>query len=119
MPDPDFDRLRDSTPEDANEADVEVLERERRDLENARLREAVASLEQDREQRKIFSYLLFGLVAVWLVAILSIVIVDGASEETFALPLAATLLLISSTTASIGGLFVFVARYLLPSRDRL
>ena len=119
MQDPDFGLLQDSTLEDANEVDVEVLQIERLDLENARLREAVASLEQDREQRKIFSYLLFGLVAAWLAAILSIVIVDGALGETFALPLEAILLLISSTTASIVGLFVFVARYLFPPRERL
>lgn len=127
---PDLTRLHEDSPEelaqsvrDYFEAEVLSLDREaaRIQLDNAKkandkLEEENKDLRHDRDQRTLFSKLIFGLVTLWLAAVLAIVAVDGALVDTFVISETALTTLIGSTTASVLGLFLVVARYLFPKR---
>lgn len=76
--------------------------------------EELDSLKQDREQRKVFSYVIFGFVCVYMVLVLGAVILDGASFIDVSDGVLITLL--GTTTIDIIGLFAIVARYLFPKR---
>ena len=128
--DPDLSRLQELSPEvtaqyarDLFEAELEALERDQALLRvadaeklTAKQREEIEDLRQDRGQRKLFSLLIFGLISLWLTAVLIIVSFDGASAETFNLSKTVLTTLIGSTTGSVLGLFLVVARYLFPKR---
>ena len=127
---PDLSRLREEPPvgldqsaRDSVEAEELYLEREayeveieRAQEENEQLKQQNEDLRQDRSQRKLFSILLFGLVAAWLVAVMIVIGFEGASETTFNLSDIVLTTLIGTTTASVLGLFLVVARYLFPPR---
>lgn len=127
---PDLSRLQEVTPEATEQSFRDLFDAEVTAFEidavreqaataeelTARQREEIEDLRQDRGQRKMFSYLIFGLVSAWLAAVLSIVIVIGASEDSFKLHEVVLTTLIGTTTASVLGLFLVVARYLFPRR---
>ena len=81
-----------------------------------RRQEEIASLVQDREQRKEYAGHVFLLVVLWLAAVGMIVLMHGAKNCAFALSTTVLTTLIGSTTASVLGLFAIVANYLFPKR---
>lgn len=107
------DRLRELY--DNSIADEEHTANNREELEIARLQEELVGLKQDREQRKIFSYSLFGFMCLYMAASLAITILSGC----FALHLSDTVLitLLTTTLADVIGVFAFVAKYLFHFRD--
>ena len=96
------------------------------ELENQR--EGYRGRRQDRKERKKYARHVFALVCVWLIAVLSMVFLQGIGGNTvlllefvrigpFNLSDSVLITLVSSTTASIVAIFVIVARYLFPRRD--
>lgn len=76
---------------------------------------------QDVEARKGYANKLFILIAVWLAAILAILIAVGFGQVgglTFKLSDPVLLALIGSTTATVIGLFLVVVNYLFPQRAK-
>lgn len=85
------------------------------ELELARLQEELVGLKQDREQRKIFSYCLFGFMCLYMATALVIVILSGY----FTILLSDTVLitLLTTTLADVIGVFAFVAKYLFHFKE--
>lgn len=90
------------------EADKIALTQQRIDIE--KLKEEVESLKQDRKQRKILSYALFGFMCLYMAAALAAVFLCGF----FIMYLSDTVIgfLLTTTLADVIGIFSFVVKYL-------
>ncbi len=72
--------------------------------------EAIKDLQQDREQRKVLSYALFGFMCFYMLVALVIVFCCGFSWMRLSDMVLITLL--TTTLADVIGIFGFVAKYL-------
>lgn len=81
-----------------------------------RLKEEIKDIEQDREQRKFFGYLIFCFVCLYMIAALILVYMQALHVGDLSDAVIITLL--SSSLASVVGIFNFVAKYLFPSKKR-
>lgn len=77
--------------------------------------EKIKDLQQDREQRKILSYALFGFMCLYMVAALVVVFLCGF----LIMYLSDTILgiLLTTTLADVIGIFSFVVKYLYHSKS--
>lgn len=80
-----------------------------------RLKEEIEGLKQDREQRKIFSYVIFGFMCVYMVAVLVAVYLKGFCCMDFSDSVMITLL--TTSLANVIGIFNFVAKYLFHTKN--
>ena len=110
--------------------------KEAEQLSNESKREEIRGLKNDNDARVKYANSIFKLVSVWLAAILLVLLLQGFfgkegipieitngmygpalySKLRFDLPPEVILALIGGTTASVLGIFTFVARYLFPDR---
>lgn len=81
---------------------------------NEKLKEEIRGLKQDREQRKVFSYCIFGFMCFYMLIALIIVFFSGL--KLMALSDTVLVTLISSTLADVIGVFLFVAKYLFHNK---
>ena len=72
--------------------------------------ERIKNISQDRSLRKIFAYVLFGFLAVYAVATVSLVYICGFGVAHLSDAVLITML--STTLANVIGTFSFVAKYL-------
>lgn len=91
-----------------DKAEEIALAQQRVDID--RLKEELESLKQDRKQRKILSFALFGFMCVYMAVALLIVFLC----VLFVMYLSDTILvtLLTTTLADVIGIFGFVAKYL-------
>lgn len=84
-------------------------------LQNKLLRESIENEKQNRGQRKIFSYCLFGFMCLYMATALVITILSGF----LIIYLSDTVLvaLLTTTLADVIGVFAFVAKYLFHFKD--
>lgn len=75
-----------------------------------KLHEEIEDSRQDRSQRKIFSYCIFGFMCLYMGVALSIVFMCGLGS--MALSDATLITLLTTTLANVIGVFNFVAKYL-------
>ena len=75
-----------------------------------RLDEEIKDLQQDREQRKVLSYALFGFMCFYMLIALTIVFCCGFSWMYLSDKVLITLM--TTTLADVIGIFGFVAKYL-------
>lgn len=80
-----------------------------------KMREEIEGLKQDREQRKIFGYCIFGFMCAYMVVVVALVACCGFGLATFSDTVLITLL--TSTLAEIIGIFNFVVKYLFHKKD--
>ena len=80
-----------------------------------KMREEIEGLKQDRKQRKIFGYCIFGFMCAYMAAAIVIVYFCGFGLMYLADKLILTL--IGSTLVEVIGVFAFVARYLFHKKD--
>ncbi len=66
--------------------------------------------------QRLFAYLLFGLVSVWLLAVIITIFLTGFSYRDFKLNDSVLITFITSTTTSVIGLFLLVARWLFDQK---
>ncbi len=90
------------------------------DLELSRInlehrRESLVGKKQDRRQRGIFSICIFSFVCIYVIAVLVIVILCGASVLILDTTVLVTIL--TTNTANVIGIFVIVAKYLFHTND--
>lgn len=83
-------------------------------LELSLRREELESRIQDRKQRKVFSYVIFGFVCLYMVAVLYVTYQVG--KGALLLDKGIIITLLGTTTIDIIGLFAIVARYLFPNK---
>lgn len=72
---------------------------------------------QDQQQRRVFAYWLFGVLCLWLAAILVMLFFQGFSYRAFTLSDEVLIAALATTTINVIGLFVIVARYLFPKES--
>lgn len=75
-----------------------------------RLNEEIEDLKQDRQQRKILSYCIFGFMCFYMLGTITIVILCGLCMMRLKESILITLL--TTTLANVIGVFNFVAKYL-------
>ena len=80
----------------------------------AKQKEEIEGLRQDREQRKVFSYVIFGFMCIYMLASLIIVILSGCKVLVLSDWVLITLL--GTALANVIGIFNFVAKYLFHSK---
>lgn len=73
--------------------------------------------EQDREQRRIFADKIFSLLCVYLLVVGLIVIGCGNQNGAFHLSDSVLVVLITTTTANVIGIFILVVKYLFNPRS--
>lgn len=78
-------------------------------------KEEIEGLKQDRSQRKIFSYVIFGFMCVYMVAVLVIVYLNGFHVMDF--PNSVMVTLLTTSLANVIGIFNFVAKYLFHTKN--
>ncbi len=66
--------------------------------------------------QRLFAYLLFGLVSIWLLAVIITIFLTGFSYRDFKLNDSVLITFITSTTTSVIGLFLLVARWLFDQK---
>ena len=79
-----------------------------------RLNEEIEGLKQDRLQRKIFGYVIFGFMFLYMIAVLVLVYLQGF--KAVCLSQTVTVTLLTTSLASVIGIFNFVVKYLFPNR---
>lgn len=80
-----------------------------------RLKEENESLKQDREQRKIFSYVIFVFMCIYMLCAVVAVFICGLGAMHLSDAVMITLL--TTTLANVIGVFNFVAKYLFRSKE--
>lgn len=85
-----------------------LIESQRKEIE--RQNEEIEDLKQDRGQRRIFSYCIFGFMCVYMATAVAIVFLCGLGRVTLDDSVVITLL--STALANVIGVFTFVAKYL-------
>jgi hypothetical protein len=103
--------------EESEESQVNLLEQTSNELtidylraQIDRQREEIEGLKQDREQRKIFSYVIFGFMCIYMLISLALVFLDGYGIIFLSDNVLITLL--TTSLANVIGIFNFVAKYL-------
>ena len=89
-----------------------ILASRRKDVEKKA--EEIEGLKQDREQRKIFGYCIFGFMCLYMAA--SLVIVFLCGYGAMILDVSVLITLLTTTLANVIGVFAFVAKYLFPNK---
>lgn len=79
-----------------------------------RLKEDIKDLQQDRDQRKTFSYMIFVFMCVYVVAVFVILFLCGFGKMTLSDSVLITLL--TTALANVIGVFTFVAKYLFHNK---
>lgn len=95
----------------------EELQIEQLHINLERLKEENEGLKQDRKQRKIFGYCIFAFLCFYMIITLGIVISVGFFYAYLSDKVLITLL--TTSLASVIGIFKFVAKYLFPSTSNL
>ena len=103
--------------EESEESQVNLIEQKSNELtidylraQMDRQREEIEGLKQDREQRKIFSYVIFGFMCIYMLISLALVFLDGYGIIFLSDKVLITLL--TTSLANVIGIFNFVAKYL-------
>jgi lipopolysaccharide export LptBFGC system permease protein LptF len=125
-PNLDLQLIADSAPPSIlrdEELAAEANRRERERLELDQLREVVDELKQNTEERRRYANRLFYVMVGWLTVVAYVVLAQGFGVGIdrygrFQLADSVVIALLTTTTATVIGVFLTVANYLLPRRDR-
>jgi len=96
-------------------AEKEALESERLKIQVDRLQDELEEARDLHGLRKTYTGRLFWLIVVWLGIVVVFVALTGAWKARFSLSDAVLIAFITSTTLSVLGLFVLVAKWLYPA----
>lgn len=101
------------------EIDIEKL-RGREELDSMKVSnklrwEELENRKQDRAQRKRYANYIFGFLCIYMLLVFCILIMSGFCDIKFELSDSVIIALITTTTANIIGIFVFVVKYLFKS----
>lgn len=84
--------------------------------ENELLAEKLKSQQQDRDQRKDFALRIFNFVSLYMFGVFSLLVMSGIGTNDFHLSDTVLVTLLGTTTATVIGVFNFVARYLFHNK---
>ncbi len=102
-------------PDALTDHEDKLIVRERRSEETKKLRLKNRELNQNISERKRYADRIYWLVSACLIALYTLVLVQGWSIYTdFRIPENVFIALITSATANVVGLFIVVVKYLFP-----
>ena len=84
--------------------------------ENELLAEKLKSQQQDRDQRKDFALRIFNFVSLYMFGVFFLLVMSGIGTNDFHLSDTVLVTLLGTTTATVIGVFNFVARYLFHNK---
>ena len=84
--------------------------------ENELLAEKLKSQQQDRDQRKDFALRIFNFVSLYMFGVFLLLVMSGIGTNDFHLSDMVLVTLLGTTTATVIGVFNFVARYLFHNK---
>lgn len=84
--------------------------------ENELLAEKLKSQQQDRDQRKDFALRIFNFVGLYMFGVFFLLVMSGIGTNDFHLSDTVLVTLLGTTTATVIGVFNFVARYLFHNK---
>lgn len=84
--------------------------------ENELLAEKLKSQQQDRDQRKDFVLRIFNFVSLYMFGVFLLLVMSGIGTNDFHLSDTVLVTLLGTTTATVIGVFNFVARYLFHNK---
>lgn len=85
--------------------------------ENEILAEKLKGQQQDRDQRKEFALRIFNFVSLYMFGVFFILFLCGVDCNNFSLSDTVLVTLLGTTTATVIGVFNFVARYLFHNKE--
>lgn len=115
--DDEKDELQTSIKENESSAIREKYLEQKWKTENELLIEELESHKQDRDQRKDFALKIFVFVSFYMFGVFFLLMLSGTECNRFHLSDSVLLTLLGTTTATIIGVFNFVARYLFHNKD--
>lgn len=120
----DFDKFKRGMEERPESVEVAKVESEALEKEKETSNEIKKTVElhnktirQNIKLRKKYAFRIFFLICCWIASILIILIMNGFNWNNFHLSDAVLMTLITTTTATVFGLFVLVTRYLFNTKD--
>lgn len=96
-------------------AENKAAEAERLQLENEGLRAELGRASELHDLRKTYTDKLFGLISWWLIIVVYLVILSAFFRPAFTLSDSVLIAFITSTTVTVIGLFIIVAKWLFPA----
>ena len=84
--------------------------------ENELLAEKLKSQQQDRDQRKDFALRIFNFVSLYMFGVFLLLVMSGIGTNDFHLSDTVLVTLLGTTTATVIGVFNFVAKYLFHNK---
>ncbi|MDR1091331.1 MAG: hypothetical protein LBL79_09670 [Prevotella sp.] len=94
----------------------EDIDREKKLIELGISKEFLKSSTQDREERKNYAYKVYWLILGFLAITLGIVIASGIERLCFYLSDSVLIVLLTTTSANVIGIFMAVVRYLFKQK---
>lgn len=94
---------------DTHDEEIKYLDREAK-------RVGVTELLQNVTERKKYAHRIYCLICFWLAAVLLIVIASGCHNVEIEVPEPVLLALITGLSVNVLGIFIFVVKYLFPSK---
>ena len=79
----------------------------------------VRSALQDINERKKYGTCIFGLVILWLVAMVTVLVFQGFSVRSFSLSDPVLVAVVTTTTGGVVGLLALVVKYLFSPKGRI
>lgn len=95
--------------------ETETLKSDQLKIENERLRDELERAKDIHSIRKTYISRLFWLIVFWLLMVVIFVTLAASNKDAFSLSDKVLIAFITSTTVSVLGLFVVVAKWLYPS----
>lgn len=87
-------------------------------LDDDERREHLRSMRQDTDERKSYADRLFKFLVIYMLLVFAVLLLQGFAFLGFHLADAVIITLISTTTANIIAVFVFVVKYLFHPKDK-
>lgn len=99
-------------------AEKETLEAAKLKIENDRLKDELEEARDLHGIRKEYIGKLYALIKVWLIVVVVFLILSASQKKYFDLSDSVIIAFITSTTVSVLGLFLLVAKWLYPSSHK-
>ncbi len=87
-------------------------------IQNDLLEETLAKQKQDRGQRKDYASMIFNFMSLYMLGVFFVLVMSGIGCNDFNVSDSVLITLLGTTTATVIGVFNFVARYLFHNKDR-
>lgn len=87
-------------------------------IQNDLLEETLAKQKQDRGQRKDYASMIFNFMSLYMFGVFFVLVLSGIGCNDFNVSDSVLITLLGTTTATVIGVFNFVARYLFHNKEK-